>query len=67
MSEEPELRINKKAAKDAAARMHQCMDQERLHIRLGTWRGPQVDAVTFVGHCRDLHGTVCTCCPRRDG
>lgn len=51
--------------KEIAQRIRVCFDLEIDHIRAGDWRGPQVEAIALVGHLRDLHGTVCTCCPRR--
>ena len=57
-----------RAEKDAAYITRACLARERTHLRVGTWRGPDIDAVTLVGHAADLHGPdgVCTCCPRRE-
>lgn len=54
-------------AKDARSKVRQCFDLEITHLRAGDWRGPQVEAVTFLGTAFELHGLdgQCTCCPRR--
>ncbi|HEY1177554.1 MAG TPA: hypothetical protein VGF17_15460 [Phytomonospora sp.] len=58
-------RVNKVLEKDLDARRRSHLAEESVHLRAGQWRGEPVEAVTFVGHARDLHGTVCTCCPQR--
>lgn len=62
----PDARHNKRLEKEMTARRIECLDEKRTHLRAGTWSGRPIDAVALVGHCRDLHGTVCTCCPRRE-
>lgn len=51
--------------RDLDARRRACLDQEQTHLRAGDWRGLQDSEVRLVGLARDLHGTVCTCCPKR--
>lgn len=53
------------AEKDAAARVRECLDEKRTHLRVGDWRGSQGCTVELIGTVADLHGSVCTCCPRR--
>jgi hypothetical protein len=55
----------RRAKKEAAQRARDCLDEKMLHIRCGSWRGPGDSEVTYLGNVHDLHGTVCTCCPRR--
>jgi hypothetical protein len=55
----------KAAEKEARQRSRDCLDEKVLHIRCGSWRGTGGAEVTFLGTTHDLHGTVCTCCPRR--
>lgn len=57
-------RDNKVLEKDLNARRIACMNEQQTHIRLGDWREAGGEVV-LVGHARDLHGTVCTCCPRK--
>jgi len=59
MSDQPPRgpHVNKKLQKELLARIRECVSGERTHIK--------GEAVTHVGHIGDLHGTVCTCCPRR--
>lgn len=53
------------AEKESRASSRQCFDGELTHVRLGDWRGLYGAEVTFVGTAAQLHGTVCSCCPRR--
>lgn len=53
------------AEKDARARLRAALDKETIHVRAGTWNGLDGAQVAVVGLLRDLHGTVCTCCPAR--
>lgn len=48
-------------------RRRACLDKEVTHIRCNDWFGDVLEEspVTLVGRPEDLHGTVCTCCPRR--
>lgn len=65
-----ELRENKRLEKELQARVRDCLDKNRDHIRVGDWIGEKAgpdEGVTHLGHARDLHGTVCTCCPKRSG
>lgn len=55
-----------KIAKDQAALVRAYLNREADHIRCGTWSSLDDTEITLVGHARDLHGTVCTCCPRRE-
>lgn len=50
---------------DHNAKVREVFDRTRMGITVGEWRGKPVDAVELVGLVRDLHGSVCTCCPRR--
>ena len=52
-------------ARELAARQRACFDREQTHLRVGQWRGKLEDAVTSLGSVWELHGTVCTCCPKR--
>jgi hypothetical protein len=52
--------------KEAKAKLRACLNGERDHIRAGWWSGPAVDAVTVLGDVWEMHGTVCTCCPKRE-
>lgn len=54
-----------KADKESKARLRACFDNELVHVRLGDWREKGNAEVTLIGFAADLHGTVCTCCPRR--
>lgn len=55
----------RRVEKEAMQRSRDCLDQLVTHVRVGSWRGTEDCEVTLIGHVRDLHGTVCTCCPRR--
>lgn len=55
----------KAAEKEARQRVRDCLDEKMLHLRAGSWRGVDGAEVTYLGNVRDLHGSVCTCCPRR--
>lgn len=56
-----------KQQKDAARRLRACLDREVTHLRLGDWRELRGAEIELIGHISDLHGTVCTCCPRIAG
>ena len=51
--------------KDARGRFRAVMDDDLIHVKVGTWRGLDGDAVRVVGNVSELHGSVCTCCPKR--
>lgn len=53
------------AEKEANARSRACFNEEVTHVRLGDWRSDLGTTVTLVGTAAQLHGTLCTCCPRR--
>lgn len=53
------------AERDARARLRAALDKDTTHLRAGSWQGLDGARVTLVGTLRDLHGTVCTCCPAR--
>ncbi len=64
----PERRHNKRLQKELVSRGRECLDKDRTHIRLGHWIGETAgpdELVTFIGTTRELHGSVCTCCPKR--
>lgn len=61
----PAARVNKQLEKDLDSRRRSHMNEESTHIRVGTWRETAGDTIELVGHARDLHGTVCTCCARK--
>jgi hypothetical protein len=44
------------------ARMRECFDETRTHIRAGSWRGLEEADISLVGLVSVLHGSVCTCC-----
>lgn len=48
-------------------RRRACLDNDVTHLRCDDWFGDRVteNPVTVIGFPADLHGTVCTCCPRR--
>ena len=52
--------------KDAGARTRECFDRQRTHIRAGTWHELDGAKIRVVGTLHQLHGTVCTCCPKRE-
>lgn len=54
-----------KATKEQRARLRACFDNELVHVRLGNWRERDNAEVTLIGLASELHGAVCTCCPRR--
>lgn len=54
-----------KADKEVRARLRAHFERETTHVRLGDWRELGNAEVRLVGLAKDLHGTVCTCCPRR--
>lgn len=53
------------ADKDAKQRWRSVMAGDVTYVRLGK-RGEFFGSVHLVGMVGDLHGTVCSCCPRRD-
>lgn len=61
----PVLTADQAKDKDARARLRSCFDEESTHLRAGDWRSAQGSEVQLVGLLRDLHGSVCTCCPKR--
>lgn len=53
---------------DERRKMTRLMWEEQItHVRIGNWPGKRQlpGGVLLVGDARDLHGSVCTCCPRR--
>lgn len=61
----PVPRLNKRLVKDLDQVRRDCLDEKRTHLRAGSWRGLDDAEISLVGHAQDLHGTVCSCCPRR--
>lgn len=41
------------------------IDEDPPHLITGQRRNDQTE-ITLIGHAADLHGRVCTCCPRKD-
>lgn len=48
--------------KVTGARLRECFENSRTHIRAGSWHGLEGAEISFVGRPADLHGSVCTCC-----
>jgi hypothetical protein len=48
--------------KVAGARLRECFEGTRTHIRAGSWNGLEGADISFVGRLSELHGFVCTCC-----
>ena len=60
-------RVNKRLEKELNARLRECMDGERTHLRVGDWRRHDYNTeVRLIGSAQDLHGPYgqCTCCKR---
>lgn len=62
---EPPRRVNKKLEKELASRFRQCIAKERRHVRIGQGNQDGTD-IRMVGMVGELHGTVCTCCKRKE-
>lgn len=45
-------------------RIRVCFDEQITHVRAGNWRELDNAEVTVIGLASELHGTVCTCCPK---
>lgn len=54
-----------KVKKEANARVRACLDEQLTHVRIGSWRGNWDGYLELLGLASDLHGSVCTCCPKR--
>lgn len=55
------------AEKELDGRRRACLDGAVTHLRCDEWFGDVLEEspITYLGTPADLHGPVCTCCPRR--
>jgi hypothetical protein len=58
-------KATERAAKEGRAKIRAAFDKDSTHLRVGSWNGLEGCSVTVLGTLRELHGTACTCCPRR--
>lgn len=54
-----------RARKEAGAKIRAAFERESVHLRVGSWDGLEGCDIKVVGLVSQLHGTVCTCCPRK--